>query len=284
MAVSIVHIALCTHRLSGAGRAPLLARDVARLLTARGISFQVFENDWPSGFSGFTDIWLVGGDGTLNYFVNHYPDNRLPLGIFPGGTGNDFHWLLYGETNTERQVDQMLLATPRSFDMGRCNGRFFLNNIGIGFEGAVAERLRGFAKRPGKAGYLSAVLRTVFRYRSTAYTLWYNGRELSGRFLILHISNGSRAGGGFHISPLAAADDGWLDLVLCRPLPVWKRLRYLPVMERGQHLSLPFIQHELLTHLTIDSPQPVSCHFDGEWASASRFVIEIIPGGLHIRV
>lgn len=278
------HIALCTHRLSGAGRAPVLAREVARLLSARGISFQLFEDDWPSAFSGFTDIWLVGGDGTLNYFVNHYPDNRLPLGIFPGGTGNDFHWLLFGQTGTENQVDQMLRALPRPFDLGCCNGRFFLNNMGIGFEGAVAERLKGLAKRPGKAGYLWAVLRTIFRYRSSAYTLRYNDLELSGRFLILHISNGRRAGGGFHISPLAAADDGWLDLVSCKSLPVWKRLRYLPVMERGRHIPLPFIRHDRVRQLVIESGQPVSFHLDGEWATASRFVVDIRIGGLQIRV
>lgn len=284
MTLSAFHIALCAHRLSGAGRALALARKVAECLGSKGVSFQLFQDNWPANFSGFTDIWLVGGDGTLNYFVNHYPDNRLPLGIFPGGTGNDFHWLLYGQTGTEAQVEQMLQATPRAFDLGRCNGRYFLNNMGIGFEGAVAERLRGRAKRPGKLGYMAAVLKTVFTYRSASYQLTFNGQQVSGSFLILHVSNGRRAGGGFHISPQAAADDGLLDLVRCQALPVWKRLRYLPVMEKGKHLSLPFISHQPLQELTIESESPVSFHLDGEWDRSGYFSIEVAPASVLIRV
>lgn len=99
-------------------------------------------------FEGFTLVWIVGGDGTLNQFVNRYPDIAIPLGIFNGGTGNDFHWLLYGETTLEAQLDAMLLARPVPIDLGTFNDRFFINGIGIGFEGEVARSLTGSVNDP----------------------------------------------------------------------------------------------------------------------------------------
>lgn len=68
-------------------------------LSNKQIPYSLFKAIWPPDFNGFTDIWLVGGDGTLNYFVNNYQEIVLPLVIFKGGSGNDFHWMLYGTLN-----------------------------------------------------------------------------------------------------------------------------------------------------------------------------------------
>jgi diacylglycerol kinase (ATP) len=32
-----------------------------------------------------TEAWIVGGDGTLNYFINLYKEIAVPLVIFKGG-------------------------------------------------------------------------------------------------------------------------------------------------------------------------------------------------------
>ena len=90
------NIAVICNPLAGAGKAIKLAERISEKLSAREILFSVFNEKWPEDFENYTDIFIVGGDGTLNYFVNHYPDIKLPLVIFNGGTGNDFHWMLYG--------------------------------------------------------------------------------------------------------------------------------------------------------------------------------------------
>lgn len=35
-------------------------------------------------FDGFTDVFVVGGDGTLNYFINSYPDLKYQLQSLKG--------------------------------------------------------------------------------------------------------------------------------------------------------------------------------------------------------
>jgi YegS/Rv2252/BmrU family lipid kinase len=274
------HIALVTHSEAGVGRALILTEQICRWLEARHISYHVFRNVWPGDFEGFTSVWIVGGDGTLNQFVNRYPDIGIPLGIFNGGTGNDFHWLLYGETTPEAQLDAMLLARPVPIDLGTFNDRFFINGIGIGFEGEVARSLTGKRKRPGKTSFMFAVLRNIFSYRSEYYHIRYEGYDKIEPFLLLDLNNGSRAGGGFHVAPAARPDDGMLDLITAAPLNAWQRLRYLPVIERGRHMSLPFVTHRRVNKIIIESNTIMRFHCDGEFGEAQKLEIGVIPGHL----
>src|SRR5213075_373116 len=99
------NIAIVCNPLAGNGRAVALAEKILKELDARNIEHKIFNENWPTGFNTFTDIFIVGGDGTLNYFINHYPGINIPLVIFNGGTGNDVHWLLYGEKSFGEQVE-----------------------------------------------------------------------------------------------------------------------------------------------------------------------------------
>jgi hypothetical protein len=37
-------------------------------------SLVVYDEKWPESLDGFDSVWVMGGDGKLNYFVNRYPD------------------------------------------------------------------------------------------------------------------------------------------------------------------------------------------------------------------
>ena len=141
------NIAIVCNPIAGAGRALVLVEKIANELSQKQVSYKLFKENWPEYFNGFTDIWIVGGDGTLNYFINHYPDIKLPLVIFNGGTGNDFHFLLYGDRSYEEQLEIALTGTSKPIDIGKCNERYFINDVGIGFEAAVAKALKGKKKR-----------------------------------------------------------------------------------------------------------------------------------------
>jgi diacylglycerol kinase (ATP) len=278
------NIAVISNQLAGAGRAAILAQKIVAELSGNQISHSFFKEIWPPDFNGFTDTWIVGGDGTLNYFVNHYPDIKLPLVIFNGGTGNDFHWLLYGNMSFEEQLQLALSAEPRPIDLGRCNEKFFINGVGVGFEGEVAKSLTGKKKKAGKASFMTMILRKIFSYRSTSYRIVADDKIISAKkYLIIDISNGCRAGGGFHIAPNARADDGLFDVVLIDALHSLKRLRWLPVIEKGKHLGLSFIHHSRAKNITIESNDLIQSHLDGEYYSADKLAIEILPGKLLFR-
>lgn len=278
------NIAIICNPLAGSGRAVQLAETIATEISKRNIQHTTFTETWPSAFEGFSDVWIVGGDGTLNHFVNLFPAIQLPLVIFNGGTGNDFHWLLYGNTSFEDQLQLALSANPKPIDLGKCNDRFFINGVGIGFEGEVARSLTGKKKRPGKASFMATILKKIFSYRSAVYQIIADGITYDWKkYLIIDASNGCRAGGGFHIAPEARANDGLLDLVMVNAISPSGRLRWLPVIEKGKHLHLTFIKHSKVKTVLVSSNVPIQYHLDGEYYEATKLVIEIVPGRLRFR-
>jgi diacylglycerol kinase family enzyme len=38
-------------------------------------SIQLFDLQWPADLQNFDEVWVMGGDGTFNYFVNKYLKN-----------------------------------------------------------------------------------------------------------------------------------------------------------------------------------------------------------------
>lgn len=278
------NISIVCNNLAGGGRAVALAKRITGELHNRNIRNSLYTNDWPSDFTRFTDVWIVGGDGTLNYFFNKYPGIRLPLVIFNGGTGNDVHSLLYKNKTFEEQLQSALTATPRAVDAGKCNEKYFINGVGIGFEGAVAKRLTGRKKkRSGKAAFMGTILQKVFFYGSKKYKVTSNEYTMEDQKLLISVMNGHRAGGGFHIAPSSAIDDGLLDVIMVDKLHPFLRLRWLPVIEKGKHLDLPFIKHFRTKKLIITSDEAMDTHLDGEYYSAKRLEIELLPAKYFFR-
>jgi hypothetical protein len=64
-----------------------VATTLTSLLQQKNIEYTLFTTQWPSHWTDFTEAWIVGGDGTLNYFINHYPQIDLAAGRF-----QRWHW------------------------------------------------------------------------------------------------------------------------------------------------------------------------------------------------
>ncbi len=273
-----MQIAIATNTLAGNGKAVKLANRLQNLLHERKITSQIFtEKEWDDRMYHFDQVWITGGDGTVNYFVNRYNGIKSPLCIFNGGTGNDFYALLYGKITVEEQITKVLQASPKPIDAGKCNERYFLNGAGIGFEGAVAKSLQGVNKWGGKTSFMISILKHIFFYKERYYTITSAEKTVTGKFLMISIANGTRYGGGFYVAPLAKPDDGLFDANLVKPLSPFKRLRYLPVIEKGKHLDLPFIDYYNTQQITVKSDEPIQLHLDGEYLECNELIIKILP-------
>jgi YegS/Rv2252/BmrU family lipid kinase len=273
-----MQIAIATNTLAGNGKAVKLAATIQQVLQQKNIASQIFtEKEWDKRLYSFDQVWITGGDGTINYFVNQFNDMKVPLCIFNGGTGNDFYALLYGKTTVEAQIDHVLQTSPKPIDAGKCNDRYFLNGVGIGFDGSVAKSLLGVKKLGGKTSYMLTILKHIFFYKEKQYSISSAQKTVTGKFMMISIANGSRYGGGFFVAPLAKADDGLLDVNLVKTLSPLKRLRYLPVIEKGNHLDKPFVEYYNTQHIIIESDQSMQAHLDGEYQESRKFTIEMLP-------
>jgi len=271
------HIALVCNPTRENQKALRIADSISLLLSGMDIQHRCFTTAWPASFDEFTEVWIAGGDGTVNHFINDYPFIQLPLAVFGGGSGNDFHWMLYRDLTTEKQVEQILQASPQLIDAGVCNGKLFVNGVGIGFDGAVVHDLLGKKKLAGKASYLLSILKHIVRYHEEPCVLELPGDKLSQDCFMIAVANGRRYGGGFHIAPKAFPDDGLLEVTVVGRISPLNRMRYLPVIEKGDHLDLDFIHYRQTDKITIRSPFMLHAHLDGEYICSDIFEIEILP-------
>jgi YegS/Rv2252/BmrU family lipid kinase len=254
-----------------------VADEIMAQLRRKEISHAVFTTYWPTVWDGFTDAWIVGGDGTLHVFINKYPGFELSLALFAGGSGNDLHGTLYGDITVAAQVEKVLETQPRYIDAGTCNGTLFLNGLGFGFDGMVVKSMLGRKKLAGKASYLLSIMKHIFLYRERSCTITCNDAvPFTTECLMISVANGKRYGGGFQVAPNADVTDGLLDLVVVAKIDAAQRLRYLPVIERGEHLQLPFVQYRQTGRVQVSCATPLHAHLDGEYLSADTFDVRCL--------
>lgn len=281
--MQITKVAILGNPKAGKGKARKIAAYLVQQLSLRNINSELFLNDWPTHCDNFSDVWLIGGDGTINYFINHYPNCQKPLAVFRSGTGNDFAWKLYGDLSLPDQLTQILNGHVQSVDVGQVNQQLFINCLGIGFDGELIKMIDGIRFLGGHLGYLFAVLKKIFYFKEYKFKIQQDNEIWNDPFLLVHISNSSRAGGGFHVAPKANISDGKLDMVLCRPLSILNRLRYLPVIEKGNHLQLPFVVHRIAKEMSIENEKIIDISIDGELYQAKNLLIKVIPGKFYFR-
>jgi diacylglycerol kinase (ATP) len=252
-----------------------VAGELAGLLKQKAIAHCVFTREWPQSWIDVSEAWIVGGDGTLHYFINHYPQFHLPMAIFKGGTGNDFHWLLYGDMTVAQQVDSVLNARPQPVDAGLCNKRLFINGVGIGFDGKVVKDLHN--RKKGKSSYLLTIVKNIFRYKEFLCSVNTENFHWGKKCFMISVANGQRYGGGFQVTPKSLVNDGLLDTNIVGRIHPFFRLKYLPVIEKGRHLNLPFVTYVKSAMVIIKALQELPAHADGEYFFATEFNIECLP-------
>jgi len=269
-------IAILYNSRAGKGKAIRVANRISVKLSGLQYKFDAFEDVWPEDLKAYTDIWIIGGDGTLNYFINKYPDCNLPLVIFKGGTGNDFAWKLYGNRNLDDCLSIALDVLPKKIDAGICNGKYFLNGVGIGFDGEIVKsiyREKFFLK--GHLAYYAAVLRKIFFFREDELDIKTTNVTWKEKAFMVTIANGSRYGGGFLVAPDARIDDGLLDIILIPRISIFQRLNLLPGAGKGKHLRIT--QSTRSESVIVNAERKVSAHFDGEAMESESFEIKLLP-------
>jgi diacylglycerol kinase (ATP) len=271
------HIALVCNPTRENEKALRITSSIEILLSGIDIDHKVFTSTWPQSFDGFTEVWIIGGDGTINWFINQYPSIQLPLALFAGGTGNDFHWMLYGNKTTEQQVDRVLQSTPQLVDAGSCNEKLFLNGVGIGFDGAIVHDLLGKKKLAGKASYLLSILKHIIGYHEKPCVLELANEIIKEDCFMISVANAARYGGGFHVAPNAILTDSLLDINIIGKISPVKRIKYLPVIEKGEHLGLDFVKYRQTEKIIIRSSTKLHAHIDGEFFQTDYFDIAILP-------
>lgn len=280
------NIAIICNPKSGKGKPLQLLPLFENFITQHQFNYQSFTGNLPNNLNNFTDLVIMGGDGTINYTLNHFKHINIPVAMISCGTGNDIATLLLGNTSTQQQFETALFGAIQKVDAGMCNHKLFINGVGIGFDGWVVKRLLAKNLLRGKAAYYSTVISLLLLYNETKVSINIDGEQNETNLFMLSAANGKTYGGGFKIAPLAEVNDGLLEIIVVDKLPVLKRLKYLPVIENGKHLNkpLPFLTYKTGKKITVQSTQKLKAHLDGEYMEANHFEIEVLPQFLSVRI
>jgi YegS/Rv2252/BmrU family lipid kinase len=274
----IVSVALLTNTLSGKHKGVETALWLNQQLALKNIESTIYSDNWPSEaiLNTYSDCWIIGGDGTINYFINQYPNCSIPIVLFNGGTGNDFAWKLYGGISNEELFNSVFDRPIQSIDAGKVNDKLYINCLGIGFDGEIVASMKTIRFIGGHFGYMLAVIYKILFFKESFLKIQTEQQNIEGYFLLALFVNSSRAGGGFYIAPTASINDGYLDMVLADKMPIWKRLWYLPIIKSGKHLHYPFVHHQLGKEFTIETDKLMPIQVDGELLYLKKLHIEVL--------
>ena len=109
----------------------------AQLIDATGLDYAAFFRDLKEE----DEVVLIGGDGTVNYLINHVDCEKLRSKVYllANGTGNDFLRDIGEKPGTEILLNPYLTNLPTV----RVNGleRKFINNMGFGIDRRLKQEL-----------------------------------------------------------------------------------------------------------------------------------------------
>jgi len=238
---------------------------------------------------GFPIIVGVGGDGTLSEIAQGLAGRKdVTFGAVAAGTGNDFiHVLGFPDRFEEEQWRVLFQAETAAMDVGRSNGKHFINGMGLGFDAQVAfENYHmedgGEVRGGSKSKYLWHIVKNILLYRERPMRVTMDGRTEERSSFLNTIGNGRRLAGGLHVTPRALANDGLLDYCSTDPLSVPMRLRELVAVTRRTHVGRPEVRYVQTGGITFEFDTEVPAHLDGELMFSTRFNVDVLPGALRM--
>lgn len=237
--------------------------------------------------SGTNTLIAVGGDGTCSRVANAILNSgtECRLGVVPTGTGNDFAKTLGVAQCTPEEIAALAeAARPTRMDVGRVDGRCFINSCGFGFVSSVLEATKRVSLLRGDAVYVYSALRQLFTYRGMSVSVGSGPDEEPTGMLMLTVSNGRFLGGAFRIAPRASVVDGLLDVGLFSDAGLMGRVRIFSGAFRGTHIGLPSVETKRMPEMTLLFSAPPMMEMDGELRQAlsSTVKIECVPRALNV--
>ena len=217
------------------------------------------------------EIVICGGDGTLNYFINHVDCDNIKQNvyIYPTGTGNDFLADL-GKKDTKEPVliNEYIKNLPTVEIDG--NKSKFINGIGYGIDGyccEVADKQR--VEKPSKPiNYSSIAIKgLLFHYKKRRATIKIDGQTYEYKNVWLAPTmKGRYYGGGMIIAPsqdrLKSED---LSVVIYKTRSKIRALMIFPSIFKGEHIKKKKVVNILHgKDIEVEFNIPCALQIDGE--------------------
>lgn len=217
------------------------------------------------------DIIILGGDGTLNRFVNDTYELNLKNNIYicPVGTGNDFLRDL-GLENTTEPVE--ITKYVKNLPVCEIDGKkqYFINGVGYGIDGYCCEvGDQKKAQNVKKVNYTSIAIKgLLFHFKPTKAKITVDGTEYNfKRVWLAPTMNGRFYGGGMMPCPSQDRlnEERNISVMVYHGLGKLGALMLFPKIFKGEHIKktkkISILEGK---EIVIEYERPCAAQIDGE--------------------
>jgi len=235
----------------------------------------------------YEHLLIAGGDGTLDIIVNEMKrlDINLPVGILPVGTANDFAHSLGLEFDIKKAVEKIVNSNPKKFDIGKINDKYFINVASAGMFTDVSQKINtDFKNYMGKVAYYLTGIEEALHLRAFNIKVKSEELEYKGKMYLMMVFNGKTAG-NINLSYKSELDDGYLDVIIFKDMPIPKSIIIFINVLRGEHLENvndEDILYFKTKEIYIECLDELITDIDGEKGPDFPLDIKCIEGGLEI--
>ena len=241
-----------------------------------------------STYDGFIGI---GGDGTLHEITNgmlsRNDENKIPIGIIPGGSGNSYMHDL-NLTNPIKAAKAIIQGTTRSLDTAKVDVNHIVkyanNMIGWGLVTDVGNKAEHF-RWLGTNRYTILSVVEVFRHKSRSATLIVDDNTIKDEFTFIIACNSIHVGKGMKMAPRAKLDDGLIDLIVVRSgVSRTRLLQVLPKLFDGSHINEPEVEYFQASEFSLTPEIDEILNVDGEIMGSTPIKVSMLSNAIDIFV
>jgi diacylglycerol kinase family enzyme len=230
-----------------------------------------------------------GGDGTLSTVAGVLTGSGIPLGVLPLGTFNHFAKDVGIPLDLVSAVETVCRGRVANVDVGRVNGRVFLNNSSLGLYPQVVRKREQLRLRLGRGkwpAFAWAALLVLRRYPFLRVEIYVDGNVLQRRTPVVFIGNNSYELNGLNLGARKCLDAGHLSIHIINRTD---RLGLIALAARamiGRLRDTRDFETMCTTHMEVNTRRShVTVATDGEVSRfAAPLVYEVDKGALSVVV
>ncbi|MBS3886947.1 MAG: diacylglycerol kinase family lipid kinase [Dethiobacter sp.] len=227
----------------------------------------------------------VGGDGTLSRIADALVGTDAVLGIIPAGTGNDFARSFRIPVSPVEACAVLLRGLTVPLDVGRMNGRMFLNVVGAGLDAAVVvDANRLFKRFAGSLGYFLALLKQLIFFQPMEMEIRLDDNIYRTKAWFVTVANACYYGSGMKVAPMADPQDGLADIVVVENIHRLQFLRLFPLVYSGRHVAHSAVKLFRGAQVTVVSKKPLFVHADGDLYGTTPLAIVMERHAVRLKV
>lgn len=285
-------LTLLVNPASAHGRALKLLPRLEQELDARRISFRVertrgledgVERALRAAEGGELPV-VISGDGLIGAIGGAIAGSETPLGIVPGGRGNDLARVLGIPAEPEAAVAALAAGETRRIDVGEVNGKPFLGIVSVGFDSEANRRANETRWLRGNLVYAYAGVRTLLGWKAARFTIRVGEERLRFSGYSVSVANNRAFGGGMFIAPDADLADGEFDVVTVGEVGKLRFLGNLPKVFKGTHVEEDEVRVFRASRLELSASRPFPVYADGEHLTDTPATLRVLPQALSVIV